>query len=442
MSRRMVSIVATLVSFLTSLWAPPMLNSHAEVSGHLYSAHAATPGPLKAGWKLAAPISFQNLTIFPVTAVVWPSVDQFITLDTGLKSGRVKVTEMGADDSGQPGAQNQQSRTGAQVNQLAVRNDSGKMLLLLAGELLLGGQQDRIDATDRIVPSSDQSSTLAVFCVEPHRWTGTQDIGFIASDRGGDTATGAGTGRGYNMGGGTPEFGGRTSTVARLSSGTSGGSGIGTGAGAGVGTNAEGSVSVGARVTEAVTVVGSGSAGIANSSVRERAEVSGDQLQVWAGVARTLRSVNAVTKSGSLQRGYDNQNVTSRLNMYSRAFKATPRPNVVGAVVAIDGKVQLADVFASPSLFRQYWPKLLKSYELEAISSGHRRAVVVPAERAKRFLSPVINGEISTQGEDGSYKLTRRSAGRESSFELEFTGGPAPVLIHFNRISSKSVTHS
>jgi hypothetical protein len=57
----------------------------------------------------------------------------------------------------------------------------------------------------------------------------------------------------------------------------------------------------------------------------------------------------------------------------------------VGVVVAINGKAQLADIFASPSLFRVYWPKLLKSYVLEALSSGSRHSV--PASIANAGLS-------------------------------------------------------
>jgi len=38
----------------------------------------------------------------------------------------------------------------------------------------------------------------------------------------------------------------------------------------------------------------------------------------------------------------------------------------VGAVIAINGKVQNADLFNSPELFKALWPKLLESYALEA----------------------------------------------------------------------------
>src|SRR5262245_59012061 len=46
-------------------------------------------------WKLAAPIRSSKLTIFPVTSDDWPSTGEFITLDEGLKSGGVIITELG-----------------------------------------------------------------------------------------------------------------------------------------------------------------------------------------------------------------------------------------------------------------------------------------------------------------------------------------------------------
>src|SRR5205814_557775 len=47
-------------------------------------------------WRLGAPISHDNLTVFPVLADDTYSTEEFITLDEGLRSGQVKITEIGA----------------------------------------------------------------------------------------------------------------------------------------------------------------------------------------------------------------------------------------------------------------------------------------------------------------------------------------------------------
>jgi hypothetical protein len=431
MFKRVSLRVATVVSFLTLNCLPSGLKAMPEKANNGVGLPVAAIKPLKADWKLAAPVKFENLVIFPVTATRWPAAEQFVTLDAALKSGQVKITEMGADPDTPTGAENRQSAGRAEVNQVSLKNDSGKSLLLLAGEMLLGGQQDRIDAMDRIVPASDKSMPLSVFCVERGRWNGAEQFGLTAR-----TERGSVSGR-----------------IAGRSADSYSAGGVGSGSGAGTGYGGGSSTSLGDRssvatpraTTETITVTAPTSVdivgGIANSKVREKAEVSGDQIQVWAGVSQTLQSARVVTKSGSLKHAYENDKVNKRLNQCNRALRRQMGANVVGVVVAINGRVQLADIFANPSLFHLYWPKLLRSYGLEALSAHHSRRTYARIADARSFLAP-IDGQGAAEGEDGVYKLTRRSAQGQTSFELEYTGGPTPMLVHFNRISSKSINES
>jgi hypothetical protein len=415
-----------LLSSVTVWCSPSGLNAQAFMGSQTDSEVKAGRAPLVPDWKLGAPVKLKNLTIFPITAAKWPASVEYITLDDGLKSGSVKITEMGGEGGQTAGSG---ARQAAEVNRLSLRNNSGKPLLLIAGEMLLGGQQDRIDASDRIVPPSDQSTSLAVFCVEPGRWNGAEQFGLTA----------------------------RADRVEGGMSGSSGtGSGIGSGSGAGVGpgdgsrnganpgpaaSSAPPATVHSGGVSETVPVTsapGDGAMiGMANSKVREKAEASRDQVQVWDSVNLTAAETRVVTKSGSLQAVYDDKKVNERLDRYNRALRArlTGR-NIVGVVVAINGKVQLADIFATPSLFQAYWPKLLKSYALEAVSSSTGHSADVPMQEARSFLSPV-RGEATSEGEDGVYKVTRCSAQGESSFVLEYMAGGVPVIVHFNRIATK-----
>lgn len=61
---------------------------------------------------------------------------------------------------------------GSQVSQLVLVNRGKRPLLLLAGEVVSGGKQDRIIGKDRIVPIGSAPLPLDVFCVEHGRWTG------------------------------------------------------------------------------------------------------------------------------------------------------------------------------------------------------------------------------------------------------------------------------
>ena len=54
-------------------------------------------------------------------------------------------------------------------------NNSKRPLLLLAGEIVTGGKQDRVIGKDRIVPAESDPVDLSVFCVEPGRWVATSE---------------------------------------------------------------------------------------------------------------------------------------------------------------------------------------------------------------------------------------------------------------------------
>src|SRR5689334_11338476 len=44
--------------------------------------------------------------------------------------------------------------------------------------------------------------------------------------------------------------------------------------------------------------------------------------------------------------------------------------NAVGVVVAVNGRIIWADIFASTPLLEKYWPKLIRSYAAESLTEG------------------------------------------------------------------------
>src|SRR2546423_6100356 len=140
----------------------------------------AAPGPKKApprgiegDWRLLEPVTYENIAIFPVVGGS-QDTSAFLTLEEGLATGEVVVSERGADgmvrNRGDRGVIVPQYR-GDSVNQLVLINRSKRPLLLLAGELVSGGKQDRIIGKDRIVPAGADPLPLDVFCVEHGRWS-------------------------------------------------------------------------------------------------------------------------------------------------------------------------------------------------------------------------------------------------------------------------------
>ena len=333
---------------------------------------AATNRPQSA-WRVGTPIVYENLTIFPVTTDEPTSTDDFITLDEGLRAGTVVVTELGANEPSRPirqpgqqanNAQRQQRADSAQVNKLAITNKSGKKLVLIAGEMVTGGKQDRIVGNDEIIPSADEPVALSVFCVEHGRWSG------------------------------------------------------------GAVFNKDGAAASSARI-------------MATPKVRANAQAKKDQGEVWNGVAEQVTKNKVSSATGDFKSVYQDKRVGSTLESYERAFKdKLAEKGVVGVVVAVGGRVVSADVFASPKLFQAYWPKMLKSYALEAVSAGKEGSNKVSVPAAEAFLARAGGGRLST-GKEGVYKLTEHQSDSDASFELEGHAKSSAMLVHFNRVSKK-----
>src|SRR5438270_508560 len=142
------------------------------------AANAGDSGSLPAtanDYKILAPITHGDLTIFPVVSAKSHDTSDFITLDEGIRSGDVVVTEVGNLHSTirrRPPYQ-VSPYSGAEVNRLVLVNNSKHPLILLAGEVVTGGKQDRVVGKDRIVPAESDPVDLSVFCVEHGRWTET-----------------------------------------------------------------------------------------------------------------------------------------------------------------------------------------------------------------------------------------------------------------------------
>jgi hypothetical protein len=82
--------------------------------------------------------------------------------------------------------------------------------------------------------------------------------------------------------------------------------------------------------------------------------------------------------------------------------------------MAVNGKVEAMDVFGSTPLFRKLWPKLLRSYALDAanVEDGEKAGKLSTREDAREFLASALEGKEESKTEvDGGLVVTRRSSG-------------------------------
>src|SRR5579862_2880321 len=299
------------------------------------------------GYKVLEPIRHGNLTVFPVVAATLYTTSEFLALDEGLRSGEVVVTEAGSVQ----GLIRRQSpnairHAGAQVNQLVLVNNSKRPLLLLAGEIVSGGKQDRVIGKDRIVPAESDPIDLTVFCVEPGRWVATSEH-FGASE----------AMYGKNVGG--PVHGSAVPPMAIM----------------------------------------------AQPSIRAKAMADKDQNEVWnevnkqkaamtvevAGIAPQVETEMAQTSSYA--KVNENAEVKKQVEAVAKPIEQSYQSligqlrdrNAVGVVVAVNGRIIWADVFASTDLLAKYWPKLVRSYASEAIVT-RAKEMEVTEKQAQAFL--------------------------------------------------------
>jgi hypothetical protein len=352
------------------------------VSLDLRPVHAGQE-PSTSGYKVLEPIRHGSLTVFPVVASRSYATGDFMTLDEGLRSGDVVVTEYG-NVSGlirrrpAPAVQVQAQR--AEVNRLVLINNSKRPLLLLAGEIVTGGKQDRVIGKDRIVPPESDPVDLGVFCVEPGRWVASSE-----------------------------HFG--------TSGATYGGS--------------PGGAIHGAVVPGTM---------MAQPSVRAKAMGDKDQAEVWAEVRKQQQSMTVavaaaptaspastqeIQSTSSYARVMENKDVKEKVDEiaapiqqnYESLIKQLRDRKAVGVVVAVNGRIIWADVFASTELLERYWPKLVHSYASEAVVTRAKGGEVSPAQ-AEAFLADVEGRRETIEIEPGVYRHSEASGDGFKAFAL------------------------
>ena len=91
--------------------------------------------------------------------------------------------------------------------------------------------------------------------------------------------------------------------------------------------------------------------------------------------------------------------------------------NAVGVVVAVNGRIIWADVFASTDLLSKYWPKLVRSYASEAVVTRSKE-MEVTTKQADAFLADMEGRKEMIESEPGIYRHTEVTGDGFKAFEL------------------------
>jgi hypothetical protein len=107
---------------------------------------------------------YENLRIYPIVADAsllekQAVVQRLKTLAEGMKTPGFRITELKQFGRGEEHS----------VNALTVQNKSQDTIFIMSGDVVTGGNQDRVIAYDQVVPPGTVKN-LEVFCVEQGRW--------------------------------------------------------------------------------------------------------------------------------------------------------------------------------------------------------------------------------------------------------------------------------
>lgn len=308
-------------------------------------------------YRLEGPFTQGNLTVFLIHGKDRIKGQTFITLQEALVQRKVIVREKGS------------------VNELTIENVSREEVYVQSGDIVKGGQQDRMMAVDLILPPRSGQVKIAAFCVENGRWN--------------------------------------------------------------------------RRGSEEVTVFNSSANSIAGRDLKLAAKDAESQGEVWRQVAvaqdklsaNTGTRVNGAASPTSFQLALENKKVQASADSYVKALGAiiNGKPDVIGYVFAINGKINSADVYASSSLFMKLWPKLLQASAIEAVAELRRgeKFAAPPADSVQEFLNDSPKGTDEKQKDVSSrVQLVTRESNENVFFETR-DRAKSDAWVHRNYIKKE-----
>ena len=260
---------------------------------------------------------------------------------------------------------------GDEVNTLVLVNTPDKPLLLLAGEIVTGGKQDRVIAKDRIVPAGGDPIDLSVFCIEPGRWTES-------------SAT-------FGAAGKEPAHSFMVQPTVR----ERGHGGEGPAAGVGFGARSH----------------------LAPWRWRLRLRVRHAWLdeQRKPGDVAYPRALGTTSYAKVMQDSAVSEKVDEAaapvMKSREQVLAQLREEHAVGVVVAVRGEIVWADLFADTELLSRYWTKLVRSYAAESLTEGDsaRRAL---GGRCAAFSRCALGRHGNQRRRCGSLPLSRTQVRR------------------------------
>jgi hypothetical protein len=368
-----------------------------------------------ATYKISGPYTHKNLSIFLIHGADQAGGKAYLTLQEAMRQKKVVVRET------------------SDVNELIIQNRSTEEVFVQAGDIVKGGQQDRVLALDLILPPKSGRIPIDAFCVEHSRWSqrGQEAVtAFSASDK--MLAT-----KGLKLAARKSQSQSEVwenvsvaqaklakNYVAAKGAPGRGSSGIAMGFGSNSGSGDSASSVSGGQSPSLLPAAPTPMA--AADRTQNAVRVSQGMLYVPnAGLTlaeqQGLASVTSQASPTSLQLTLENKNVKESSADYAKQFTSliAGKRDVIGYVFAINGQLNSADVYSSNALFKKLWPKLLEASAVEAFAEFDESGKFEPvtAEMAKAFLRDAESGKAEEKTLRPRTRMVKRETEKNVLFE-------------------------
>lgn len=319
-----------------------------------------------ADYRLSGPSVHNNLAIYFVHGKS-RSGPVPLTLQEALARKTVEVREIG------------------RVNELEVENIGNEEVFIQSGDIVKGGQQDRVLMVSLVLPPHSGPASIASFCVEQGRWSarGVEDVK-------------------------------RFSTANAVLPSRE------------------------AKIQMKRPALSQESPAADTTSARQR-EIWNSVAKIQGKLSSNLgASVAAPRSQSSLQLALENTKLEREQARFVKALEAfgEARDDIVGFVFAINGRMNSADIYPSNGLFRKMWPRLLRASATEAIGESQSAAVPPPSLAAvSAFLDEANHARKVEKAVGDDARIEMRESAKTLYFEARPAAAPASSWMHRNYLA-------
>lgn len=343
----------------------------------------AVPLSASAGWAdtprpaptPADPVVHENLAIYFLHGASAPGPVP-LTLAEALAKGGVTVHET------------------KKVNELEIENTGGEAVFVQAGDIVKGGAQDRVLTVSLLLSAHSGRVPIGAFCVEQGRWAarGKEQVGrFSSSEKS------------------VPSRAAKMAMFAPL----------------------------------AAKPAPNPIRGRPDTTFAPRDETSSRQSSVWESVAEAQRKLSrnvgapvaAPESASSLQLALENQKLADARSAIVNALRPAGEASadIVGFVIAVNGRINSAEVYPSNALFRKMWPKMVDAAATEAIAEKDVAGTSPPSrDDIALFLAAAETGQAEEAALAGGLKQAKRDAEKAVLLETRTAAGG---LVHRNYLA-------